>query len=109
MEYKTEWGTKHVESTEMLGIQKCWEGKNVGSSKMLGVRRCWEYKIVGSTKILGVKKCWEYQNVGSTKMLGVKGILCSFIWSDLCQISSGGGICTSLICPIELPKSSKRI
>ncbi len=26
-----------------------------------------------------------------------KGVLCSFIWSDLCQISPGDGICTSRI------------
>ena len=27
----------------------------------------------------------------------LKGVLCSFIWSDLCQISPGDGICTSCI------------
>ena len=25
----------------------------------------------------------------------IKGVLCSFIWADLCQISPGDGICTS--------------
>ena len=31
------------------------------------------------------------------KQQEIKGVLCSFIWSDLCQISSDDGICTSHI------------
>ncbi len=37
---------------------------------------------------------WQVWNTGSTV---VKGVLCSFIWSDVCQISPGDGICTAHI------------